>query len=279
MMKNVKNTGVSLIFSIVTLFSWGQQDTWLWSISGNGLKDTSYLFGTYHVICEEDFSISEKVQNAFNSSSAVAFELNMNDPAEMIEITSSMTPQQPISEQLTTEQLAELDELLMTRLNIPLAAVDAYGLMLINLLFLQHDLACGQIKSYEHELLQMAVQTEKKIIGLEKVKEQLAFIDSAYSIERELELLSFSNQVANTVDAYLAEDVEHIESFVFKSDYMNEREIEWILKERNANWIAPIEGLVRNNPTFVAVGAAHLLSDIGIIQLLRNQGYIISPVN
>ncbi len=51
---------------------------WLWEISGNGLKQTSYLFGTCHgeghnFTREEVFGISG-LQNAFDRSEAVVFE-------------------------------------------------------------------------------------------------------------------------------------------------------------------------------------------------------------
>jgi uncharacterized protein YbaP (TraB family) len=32
-------------------------------------------------------------------------------------------------------------------------------------------------------------------------------------------------------------------------------------------------------PTFFAVGAAHLGNNIGVINLLRQQGYIVTPVD
>ena len=37
----------------------------LWEISGNGLKQSSYLYGTYHLLCPNDFKIKEKALNAF----------------------------------------------------------------------------------------------------------------------------------------------------------------------------------------------------------------------
>jgi uncharacterized protein YbaP (TraB family) len=55
-------------------------NTLLWEISGNGLQQPSYLFGTIHMICKEDFFISEIVKQKFNSSKRVYLELDMDDP-------------------------------------------------------------------------------------------------------------------------------------------------------------------------------------------------------
>jgi uncharacterized protein len=40
----------------VTAFSQknNSENTLLWKISGNGLKKPSYLFGTIHMLCEDD---------------------------------------------------------------------------------------------------------------------------------------------------------------------------------------------------------------------------------
>ncbi|MCA6473216.1 MAG: TraB/GumN family protein, partial [Chitinophagaceae bacterium] len=40
----------------------------LWEISGNGLTQPSYLFGTIHMICKEDFVLSDIVKEKFNAS-------------------------------------------------------------------------------------------------------------------------------------------------------------------------------------------------------------------
>ena len=52
----------------------------LWEISGNGLQEPSYLFGTIHMICKEDFLLSETAKQKFNSSKQVYLELDMDDP-------------------------------------------------------------------------------------------------------------------------------------------------------------------------------------------------------
>lgn len=40
----------------------GKTNSLLWEISGNGLQQSSYLFGTIHMICKEDFLLSETVK-------------------------------------------------------------------------------------------------------------------------------------------------------------------------------------------------------------------------
>jgi uncharacterized protein YbaP (TraB family) len=36
----------------------------LWMITGNGLKDTSYMYGTMHFVCRDSFRLSPLITNA-----------------------------------------------------------------------------------------------------------------------------------------------------------------------------------------------------------------------
>ena len=50
------------------------------------------------------------------------------------------------------------------------------------------------------------------------------------------------------------------------------------LDNRNNNWVPQIETLIKNNRTFIAVGAAHLGGPNGVIRLLEARGYTLKPI-
>ena len=54
--------------------------------------------------------------------------------------------------------------------------------------------------------------------------------------------------------------------------------LEDFLFARNRDWIPKIEEIIRQQPSFIAVGALHLAGDEGLITMLRKQGYTIEPV-
>ena len=56
----------------------------LWRVSGNGLKQPSYLFGTFHLMCKDDIHFSDQLKTAFNNADKVYMELDMDDPATML---------------------------------------------------------------------------------------------------------------------------------------------------------------------------------------------------
>ena len=51
-----------------------------------------------------------------------------------------------------------------------------------------------------------------------------------------------------------------------------------LIYSRNANWIKFMPQIMKDKPTFFAVGAGHLPGDKGVLQLLRNAGYTIEGV-
>jgi uncharacterized protein YbaP (TraB family) len=51
------------------------------------------------------------------------------------------------------------------------------------------------------------------------------------------------------------------------------------LDDRNLNWIPQIKNFVKEQNTFIAVGAGHLGGPNGVIRLLEKEGYVLTPVD
>ena len=139
-MKNImKNTVITALLAVVSLSLPAQEEKagWLWEISGNGLKQTSYIFGTCHgeghnFTREEVFGISG-LQNAFDRSEAVIFEQDFDaslQPSEedrkfqrwMVELLSNPGPEWMMPEGSDYRQLYDdsthfhvVDSILTTR--------------------------------------------------------------------------------------------------------------------------------------------------------------------
>ena len=53
-----------------------------------------------------------------------------------------------------------------------------------------------------------------------------------------------------------------------------------LLNTRNNNWFIKIQkALETNEPVFIAVGLAHLDFKIGLISMLQEKGYVVTPIN
>src|ERR1700744_1666000 len=62
----------------------------LWRISGKGLDKPSYLFGTMHLICADDFIWTSKMRESLEKSKKVCFEMDLDDPKTMMDVAAGM---------------------------------------------------------------------------------------------------------------------------------------------------------------------------------------------
>ncbi|MEX0883326.1 MAG: TraB/GumN family protein, partial [Cyclobacteriaceae bacterium] len=52
-----------------------------------------------------------------------------------------------------------------------------------------------------------------------------------------------------------------------------------LLDERNKNWMAPMQSMMRDGSMFFAVGAGHLGGETGLINLLKQKGYTLQRLD
>ena len=78
------------------------------------------------------------------------------------------------------------------------------------------------------------------------------------------------------VTLYLAGDAAGLEQLTHDGMLANEEIRDALLTRRNASWLAPIEALLADDPQpLIAVGAAHMVGDDGLVALLRARGYTV----
>ena len=89
---------LSILFGILLLFTSAHSQL-LYRISGNGLKQDSYLFGTIHTMPKEDFEMPKKVMDALKSCGTIALEIDLNIAVSLERYPASLTlagtPAQP----------------------------------------------------------------------------------------------------------------------------------------------------------------------------------------
>lgn len=258
----------------------------LWEISGNGLKQPSYLFGTIHMICKEEFLLSEIVKQKFSSSKQVYLELDMDDPK--LQATMMKEMQLPNNETLKSKlgeiNFKKLDSFLKKELKMNLVMFDKFKPMMVMSLLAQRLPSCATIESYEMNFVKMASEQKKELLGLEKVEDQLDVFDA---IPDSLEIRSIMN-IVNDFDTqrkeftrmsiiYKSQDLDALYQLMVESPEMMDSQ-ELLLDRRNRNWIPIMEPAMKKASTFFAVGAGHLGGSQGVLELLRKQGYKVKAI-
>ncbi|MCD0488629.1 TraB/GumN family protein [Pedobacter sp. MC2016-14] len=249
----------------------------LWRISGNGLAKPSYLYGTIHMICENDFYLSGSLKAAVEEVDGLVFELNLADSVLNKKIQRLMYSPVSLRKRLSPENYHLLDSLMQVKASVPLQQFEYMNLMAISSFLSSRMMACGQPKSYEASLLALARAKHKTIAGLESPEEQLVFFNKAITdsvlISQMLDTEKSEILLQKMVDLYKQEDIEALNSIV---DDQNAKK--WMLDVRNANWIKVMPGLMKKESTLFVVGAGHLGAEMGLIKSLSKLGYLLEPV-
>ncbi|MCV2485442.1 TraB/GumN family protein [Flavobacterium sp. SH_e] len=256
------------------------ENSLLWEVSGKGLQKSSYLYGTIHMICSKDYFLSEKAKSAFEKSDKLFLEINLTDPNEMSQMQQLAMGKEPLSKKLTPEQLAKLDSILKKSTGMSVQQVDSFSLLTVLSLISIKSFGCTDLKFYEMEFSDTAKKRNVPIAGLESVKSQFEILENAYSNDEMLTLLeeSTAEETVELVDAYKNENIEAMYAVSTDKRFTSEKTKKQILDNRNLNWVKQIPELIKQNSVFIAVGAAHLGGEYGVINLLRKEGYTVKPV-
>lgn len=255
------------------------ENSLLWEISGNGLTEPSYLYGTMHMMCEADFLIKEKVKNAIENTDKLALELDFDDPTELMAMQSMTTSTTPLSERLSKEDYATLDSFLQDKLGVKASQFENYTLIGIMSVVMFKSLNCPP-KMYEVEFMQQAMANKKEILGLEKVEAQVTGFSESYTNEEFIEQLKYydTSYFDEMVAIYKEENLNGLYEMVIDEKFMDADAKTIMLDNRNKNWVLLMPELMKVQPVFFAVGAGHLPGENGVINLLRNAGYSVKPV-
>ena len=143
---------------------------------------------------------------------------------------------------------------------------------------------CDQVASYEGYFLEQAASSGLEITAVETAEFQATLFDDI-PVDQQVEWLwdlivdveSTQELFAKFTQVYLAEDMDGLYDLMLEDPSFADFN-ELILDDRNLAWVAPIKEQIHTQPTFIAVGAGHLAGDVGMIKLLRAEGYSVEPV-
>ncbi|MBV9988141.1 MAG: TraB/GumN family protein [Chitinophagaceae bacterium] len=257
----------------------------LWEISGNGLKSPSYLFGTFHLICKEDFPISDLLQQKIRSSAQFYGEIAMDDPAIQMKLMSKMMmPDKNLSDLLPQKDLKQIQDNFQQITGMPLQLFNnlkpfaALSMATIN------SISCPNKTQPETEFAAIAKKNNLPMFGLETVEEQADILNSepldsqVHDLSRVLLNFDSTRQVmSQLVGVYMKRNIDSLYALMesMTGDTFFEKEL---VTKRNRKWVPLIEKAMADKPTFFAVGAGHLGGPEGVISLLRQRGYTVTPV-
>lgn len=262
-------------------------NTLLWKVSGNGLKNPSFLFGTFHLLCKEDIHLSDQLKKAMKTSDKIYMEMDMDDPSTMLGgmLYMNMKNDTTLESLYTPEEYQRLKNYFSDTLKMPVMLLQrAKPYFLVALLY-PRMMNCASPVGVEEELMKIAKEDKKEIKGLETIQFQASVFDSIPYEWQAKELLknidSFSvykNEFETMLDFYKKQQLDSIKSLMGKSESGEEKYDDLLLNNRNKNWVKQLKEIMKNESVFVAVGAGHLVGEMGLIKLLKKEGYKVEPL-
>jgi uncharacterized protein YbaP (TraB family) len=290
-----KYAGIVLIFfffsTLLSAQGTKKYPSLLWKISGNGLKKTSYLYGTMHVSKKLAYHLSDQFFEGIKSVEVVGLETN---PATWVE---------------NMEKYGMFNSFKLSSSNyagtIPNFYKDAFKLTILNnqvyagMLAFDPDIINGLLyrfnknkENYEENtyidlfIYQAAAKWNKNIVSLEDFKTSLVKGKLADFPDEEGENLVYGMknykdhyQVYEKIeDAYRRGDLDDLDS-LSKLSGRTKNYLKYLLEDRNEIFVHNIDSIIRKSSLFAGVGAAHLPGENGVIELLRKKGYTVEPVS
>ena len=228
----------------------------LWEISGNGLQKKSYLFGTLHSNDKRIFNLSDSTYYAMVEANTFSLE---TDIFSLFETWDTRT------ESVT----ALYDNKGKPYINTSEATETHYG---------NED---GMPQFLDAFFQWYCYNSDKIFVPLESAEFQVnLFSEINLPNHGRFKWETLLTSKEEMVDLYLKGDIYKIDDLLKTSLSLYANGYQGLILDRNINMAERIDSLLelKDNVLFCAVGAGHLASNGGIINLLRQKGYTMRKV-
>jgi len=258
-----------------------------WSLSRDG-EPAGYLLGTIHSEDPRVLDFSESFVSRLTDNRFFAMEM-VPDLPTLARLTEYMHYQDGtrLADVIGLERFARLSELMAGY------GVDSTWVSRMKVWAAMMTLSLPPPRSgffMDLSLSLRAAGSGMKVIGLETLEQQLAFLEDM-PFEQQLELLDHAlaehGKVEalhrQMVDCYLTGDLQAVEQLsLSQMDVLSPSARTYFISEgidaRNRRMLESVLPYFDDGTVFIAVGALHLPGEQGLVHLLRGAGFELSPL-
>ncbi len=279
----------------------------LYKISGNDLEKPSYIIGTHHLANVGFVEKINGVKEALTETEQVYGELKWDvmanpDSLKAMQERMMLPEGQTLKTILTPEQYKRLDAFMTAKMGAgmsnpmveaqmgkltPMALVTQFQVLLF---LMNHMGEFDPSSTFDQYFQAQAQKNNLPCGGLETMSFQAQVLYGSTPMERQVEQLmclidneQFNVQMLEEMTkAFYAQDLDALKKAMdvklgTSCDSTPEEEAA-LIDNRNADWLSKMPAIMKQAPTFFAVGAGHLPGEKGVLQLLRNAGYTVEGV-
>lgn len=239
-----------------------------------------YIFGTMHVKDLRAFGRIDELQNILLEGHHLYIETNLdlaNSP--MAQRAFTLPENLQLSNYLSPKALAKCRSMLLRSFDLDIMQYNKLHPMAVSGAITTSILSKDESVSLDHYLWNLAKSMNIHHDGIETIEEQLAIFKSM-NIERQLNAIvqisknpsKFRKKLLSLIRDYQS---ENIRALISKSKKGMGRDKVRLLKERNFIMAHRISALSVKHSAIFAVGAGHLAGKNGILNLMKQKGYVV----
>jgi len=262
----------------------------LYEVSGNGLKDKSYILGSNHLLASGSLAGVPGVFRAFNHCERVVGEIEIDEQAAMVAMVRYGKAEKTLDELLDFDEQMLVDSMLRKETGVGLQAVMMFKPGIIASLWMAAVCQSMYPRGADDEPMdsyfqKMALIEGKEVRGLETMEEQMKLLirGTEEAQARELVELMRTGKDKLKVDIealtkmYADGDLEGVAA-VEEREYTEAARLE-LLEGRNERWMKKLVEMMKEKRCLVVIGAMNLTGNSGLIRAFRAKGYIVKAVN
>lgn len=279
------------VFHVLSSAQHPLSKTLLWRISGNGLQQPSYVYGTMHLSDKRLFNFSDSVYRAIENTQGLAIEVN---PDEMFAYMINQVMEEKQNSRSLKDILGNRDynryaQSLGKKFGKPASEITARDIVNEKNKWMSEYLKKGEMPTFvDGYLYSIGKRQGKWIGGIEDIADQaniqedivdksdITYLLADHDKNTHATLSTENNRtIEKMIRLYTAGDIEGIDDFENQSSATIK---DILLINRNVKMARRMDSLANIRSMFFAIGAAHLAGDSGVVRLLESRGFKVDPV-
>ncbi|MEZ5055727.1 MAG: TraB/GumN family protein [Saprospiraceae bacterium] len=286
----MKTALLALIVSFLALPAISQIDksnyALLWEISGNGLEKSSYLFGTMHLRDDRVFEFPDSLLLTLDQCEAFANETRLDSTiCNLLQMYEFGDTSNFLKNYLPEYTYNKVNKALFEKTGLYIEMLDIKEPQRIETILSDHDFEYykdDRDAELDYFLFQRAYEQGKPLYGLEQEmdykKLSLSYFDEfEYNYQPLGDTTGKKEFMDNLLDHYRSGNLDSIGKFAVTETFVSNYDYQFI-NGRNKEMVQSMLPLMQKHSVFVAIGAAHLPGEEGVIQLLKKEGFTLRKV-
>ncbi len=275
------------VFSTLILITTLSGSSFLWKMKVDGKN--SYILGSIHMMKKDAYPLKAEIEEAFKDSEYLVVEADISPSknAEIIKLTfeNAKYNDNSLLKDHISDKTFKLLQNKLKKLGMSLEFFKSFRPWFLAMTVTSMELVkLGFNPELGIDRFFIKKRSADKILELEGIKYQLELFNNFTDKESESFLLSslteadsLEKNIDKMVSAWRNGDTDRLSKLVTedRKQYPDmARVFNIIIEKRNRRMVEKIESFIKSQKScFIIVGAAHLVGDEGIINLLKQKGY------